>query len=73
MVHKGILCSSEQTYLYTTLSYAANLSLYGQCGWHQLINFIRPYSYAAFDMNCMVNSPHSEYGEYCPVTRKPVN
>ena len=41
--------------LYTTLSYAANLTV-----WLASVGQFHS-SLAAFDMNCMVNSPHSEY------------
>jgi hypothetical protein len=35
--------------------------------------FYSPLAVAAFDMNYMVNSTHSENREYFPVTKKPVN
>jgi hypothetical protein len=41
MVHKVILCFTG--YIYATLSYAANLTLHGQCRWHQLVNVTCPY------------------------------
>jgi hypothetical protein len=41
-MHKGICALvGKLIYINTTLSYAANLTLHGHCGWHQLVNFIR--------------------------------